>query len=261
MVDGAPRPPGAGPSLEPSPVAVDDSPFSLEERQRITSVDPWVEQAAMRHRLDPDLLRGMIWVESRYDVRATSPAGARGLMQLMPATARALAERIEVRGGAYDPEFNVLAGSLYLSDMMERYDGNVVLALAAYNAGPGNVDRWLREDGGLPPRSREYAALVLAAKTRFETVWSVPDERPVPTQLATSVPVRAPAPVVIPEPPTLAEDGEDDIEVRYDLDRVETPYVNRPAGEVPERAPVPVVEAAPAEGPETGVGVLPSVAD
>jgi hypothetical protein len=265
MVEVAPRPPGGGRSTS-SPVTVDHSPFSTDERARIAAVDPWIEQAAVKHRMDANLLRGIVWVESRFDPRAQSPAGARGLMQLMPATAAGLAPRVHgARANAYDPQFNVLAGTLYLSDMLARYRGDMVLALAAYNAGPGNVDRWLEEDGELPPRSREYADLVLAAKSRFELVWRVPDERATDTQLAAApVPVRAPAPVVIPEPPMA---DTDDPPVRYDLDKVErTPP--RLVDDAPERdVPVPsfrrdeAERADEADAPAIGVGVLPSVAD
>ncbi|HET6583432.1 MAG TPA: lytic transglycosylase domain-containing protein [Nannocystaceae bacterium] len=267
MIHDAPRPPGAGQSTM-SPVPIDHSPFSSEERARISAVDPWIAQAATKHRIDPDLLRGMVWVESRFDPRAQSPAGARGLMQLMPDTAKALARRIEgPRSDAYDPQFNVLAGTMYLSDMLARYRGDMVLALAAYNAGPGNVDRWLEEDGELPPRSREYAALVLAAKDRFETVWRVPAEHPGDTQLATHepIPVRAPPPVVIPLPPG---DDEADAPARDDLERVEPREPRRVVADEPERdVPVPSItsiddEAAPAAAePELGIGVLPSLAE
>jgi hypothetical protein len=265
MMQHAPRPPGAGVATV-SPVTIDHSPFSTEERARISAVDPWIAQAATKHRIDPDLLRGMVWIESRFDPRAQSPAGARGLMQLMPDTAAALAKRVDgARADSYDPQFNVLAGTLYLSDMLARYRGDMVLALAAYNAGPGNVDRWLQEDGELPPRSREYAALVLAAKSRFETVWRVPDERASDTQLATHapVPVRAPAPVVIPLPP---DDEDAEVPVRYDLDKVERVDPPRIVTDEPERdVPVPSItspddDAAPAAAePELGLGVLPSV--
>jgi hypothetical protein len=271
MVEHGPRPPG-GVATTSSPVVVDESPFSVEERARIAAVDPWIEQAATKHRIDPDLLRGLVWVESRFDPRAQSPAGARGLMQLMPATAAGLAPRVNPSGraNAYDPQFNVLAGTLYLSDMLARYRGDVVLALAAYNAGPGNVDRWLEEDGWLPPRSREYADLVLAAKQRFEKGWRVPDER-TNTQLAAApVPVRAPAPVVIPEPPAAEEE---DPPLRWDLDKVERTDAPALATDEPERdVPVPAftrddddddahAPATTADEPAIGLGVLPSVGE
>jgi len=130
-------------------------------------VQPIVKRAANTHRLDAALLNGVIWVESRFDPRAQSSAGARGLMQLMPSTARDLADKMgRGRARSYDPEFNVAAGAFYLARLRQRYRGDVRLALAAYHAGPGNVDRWIRR-GGLPDTSRQYVSRVFAARDRF----------------------------------------------------------------------------------------------
>ena len=143
--------------------------FNPAERQRIALVQPWVDAAAYDYELEPQLLNAVIWVESRFVERATSPAGAQGLMQLMPPTAKELAQKLgRPHASSYDPEFNVTAGALYLRKMLERYGGDVRLALAAYNAGPGNVDKWTARGGRLPPRSEEYVQLVLDAKRRFE---------------------------------------------------------------------------------------------
>lgn len=143
--------------------------FNAKERQRIALVQPWVDAAAYDYELEPQLLNAVIWVESRFVERATSPAGAQGLMQLMPPTAKELAQKLgRPHASSYDPEFNVTAGALYLRKMLNKYDGDVRLALAAYNAGPGNVDKWTRRGGRLPPRSVEYVELVLDAKRRFE---------------------------------------------------------------------------------------------
>lgn len=274
----APRSPGAGGDDAPL-VRVDTSPFSVEEHERIAAVDPWVTQNALKLRIDPDLLRGMIWVESRYVTRAKSPAGARGLMQLMPATASALAEDLGVaRANPYDPEFNIAAGSLYLHDMIARYDGNIELGLAAYNAGPGNVDKW--RAAGVPPRNQEYVELVLAAKARFEAAYHVPQGRETDTQIArAAAPDRRPA-IVVPEPPATSRKDvtEDGTPVRFDLDRVESEYVpvveDPPMGETPPpRKATPKAESkrevvrervereseAQSEEPEVGIGVLPSV--
>lgn len=276
----APRSPGAGASDDAPRVHADRAPFSVEEHERIASVDPWVTQAAARHRLDPDLLRGLIWVESRYDARAKSPAGARGLMQLMPQTASGLAQKLGVRAAPYDPEFNIAAGSLYLHDMIARYDGDIALGLSAYNAGPGNVDKWRAQ--GLPPRNREYVALVLDAKARFEAAYHTPQGRPTDTQFArAAAPDRRP-PIVIPEPPTAPSSTPpttaDGTPVRWDLDRVEAEYVpvveDPPMGDTPppprersRRAPprtAPVVpepsDVDDTADAEVGIGVLPSVA-
>jgi len=267
----APRSPGAGGDDAPL-VHVDTSPFSVEEHERIASVDPWVMQASAKHRIDPDLIRAMIWVESRYVPRAKSPAGARGLMQLMPATASGLAKQMgHARANPFDPEFNIAAGSLYLSQMMARYAGDTTLAVAAYNAGPGNVDQWRAQ--GVPPRNAEYVQLVLHAKARFEAAYHVPQGRETDTQLARA-PQRDTRPaLVVPEPPTqVTEDG---TPVRHDLDRVESEYQpvveDPPMGETPpppkstpksepRKADVPVPpDTSDAGEPDVGIGVLPSV--
>lgn len=98
--------------------------------------------------LDPALIAGVIYVESKF-VDQTSPAGALGLMQLMPETARFIADRSG--GTAFTiedlstPEVNIAYGSWYLRYLLQHYDGDEVLALAAYNGGIGNVEQWLAE--------------------------------------------------------------------------------------------------------------------
>jgi transglycosylase-like protein with SLT domain len=99
-------------------------------------VEKLVREAADRHRVDPALVRAVIETESNWNPKAYSHKGAGGLMQLIPTTAQ--------RYGAYDvfnPQQNVDAGVKYLKTLLERYDGNLDLALAAYNAGEGAVDR------------------------------------------------------------------------------------------------------------------------
>lgn len=150
------------PAFEPAP------PFPAADRDRIGSVQPIVEQVARRYEMDPDLINGVIWVESRFQSRAKSSAGARGLMQLMPATASAMADELgRVMARVYEPEFNVEAGSLYLLKLLDRYDGDETLALAAYHAGAGNVSKWMANDGELPPRSLQYVESVQRARLRF----------------------------------------------------------------------------------------------
>ncbi len=116
---------------------------------------------ARNYDLPPALLAAVIYAESRFDPNARSEAGAVGLMQLLPDTAKGIALRT---GGARfvvsdlrDPEINVRYGSWYLDHLRERYDGDLRLALAAYHAGQGNVDRWLDEDRGIAfPETRAY---------------------------------------------------------------------------------------------------------
>ncbi len=183
------------------------APFDEEQKARISRVHPWVQHASQSNELDPNLIHAVIWVESRHQPRAKSPAGARGLMQLMPATAAGLAKQMgEPRAKVYDPEFNVNAGSLYLAHMLERYEGDETLALAAYNAGPGNVDKWIASEG-LPPRSLEYVELVMEARRRFEALngeWSMPLDGDRTMIAKAEPPAPRPEPT-IPEPPPSAD--------------------------------------------------------
>jgi soluble lytic murein transglycosylase-like protein len=109
---------------------------------------------ATLHNIRPDLVRAVIQVESGFNPFAVSPKGALGLMQLMPETARQLNVR-----NAFDPEDNVRAGVAYLRQLLDRYDGNEALALAAYNAGPGAVDR---HGQSVPPyrETRNYVSKI-----------------------------------------------------------------------------------------------------
>ncbi len=198
-------PPVARTHAPPVPLEHDQAPapFPTSDRERIANIQPWVDDTARRHEMDPDLINAVIWVESRFVPRAKSPAGARGLMQLMPATANAMAREMgRPMARVFDPEFNVEAGSLYLLKLLDRYDGDETLALAAYNAGAGNVKRWMAEDGELPPRSLKYVDSVQRARLRFvamrdgRTVPGTEDDR---TMIA-SAPAPAPAPAAKPRP-------------------------------------------------------------
>ncbi len=99
-------------------------------------IDDLIDRHARHHRVRPDLVRAVIAVESAFNPRARSHKGAMGLMQLMPATAR----RFDV-DRPYDPAQNIGAGVAYLRELLDRYQGDETLALAAYNAGPGAVER------------------------------------------------------------------------------------------------------------------------
>lgn len=100
------------------------------------------QAASQRHGISNQLLKAVAKVESNYNPNAVSPSGASGLIQLMPATARGLGVT-----DVFDARQNVNAGAKYLSQLLTRYDGNLHLALAGYNAGPGNVAKY----GGVPP--------------------------------------------------------------------------------------------------------------
>jgi soluble lytic murein transglycosylase-like protein len=111
-------------------------------------------EAALRHGLDPDLVLAVVAVESGFRKEAVSPKGARGLMQLMPATAASLGV-----ADVHDPAQNLDGGTRHLGDLIARYDGDLKRALAAYNAGEGAVLR----HGGVPPypETRAYVKKVL----------------------------------------------------------------------------------------------------
>ena len=113
-----------------------------------------ISEAATRHGLDPDLIRAIIQIESGWISDARSSKGAIGLMQLMPDTSSNLAV-----SNPFDPKANILGGTKYLSRLIERFRGNLVLALAAYNAGPEKVKRYK----GIPPypETRRYVRNIL----------------------------------------------------------------------------------------------------
>jgi len=112
-------------------------------------IDGWLEKAASRHQVDPDLVRAIVKVESDYDPKAVSRKGAMGLMQLVPDTARRLGV-----SNPFDPQQNLEGGVAHLRYLLDRYRGNVGLSLAAYNAGESAVARYR----GIPaiPETREY---------------------------------------------------------------------------------------------------------
>ncbi len=113
-----------------------------------------VNSASAVYHLDPDLVNSVIHAESGFNVRAVSPKGARGLMQLMPGTANQLGV-----SDAFDPQTNVEGGSRYLRELLERYNFDLVKALAAYNAGPQRVEQYQ----GVPPfrETRAYVARIV----------------------------------------------------------------------------------------------------
>jgi soluble lytic murein transglycosylase-like protein len=122
-------------------------------------------ETARRHGVNPELVAALVRAESAFDPAALSHKGARGLMQLMPATARRFGvSPIE----SYDPGRNLEAGTRYLAWLLVRFDGDVVRALAAYNAGEGTVERY----GGVPPyrETRTYIRRIYATLGLTESV-------------------------------------------------------------------------------------------
>jgi len=135
------------------------------QRARASSrmFDGHVDEASRLYQVSPDLVKAVITAESEFDQWAVSSKGARGLMQLMPATARRLGV-----GDSFDARQNIMGGTQYLREMLDQFQGDVALALAAYNAGPNAVLRY----GGVPPykETRGYVAKVQSLLGGFTAV-------------------------------------------------------------------------------------------
>jgi soluble lytic murein transglycosylase-like protein len=117
--------------------------------------DDIIDEAALEHEINPDLIHAVIATESAFNPLAESPVGAQGLMQLMPALQADLGVE-----DPFDPRQNIMAGAQYLKHLMNKHRDNVDLALASYNAGPGNVARYK----GVPPfkETRNYVKKIKA---------------------------------------------------------------------------------------------------
>ena len=126
----------------------------LEIRNEKSEISASIRKAARRYDLPTSLIRAVVQAESSYQVQAVSPAGAQGLMQLMPATAKELGVK-----DPFDIDQNIDGGARYLRNMLDRFDGDIRLALSAYNAGPGTVAKY---NGNVPyPETRQYVERVL----------------------------------------------------------------------------------------------------
>jgi soluble lytic murein transglycosylase-like protein len=130
-----------------------------------SSYDDLIISLSKEYRLDPALVKAVIHIESAFNERAISSAGARGLMQLMPATA----SRFGVKN-SYDPSENMYGGVQYLRWLYERFNGNLRFVLAAYNAGEGAVDKYK----GIPPykETQDYVKKVIKMATLYQNDFS-----------------------------------------------------------------------------------------
>jgi len=138
---------------DPAPVA---KPAAVAPQSTVRRLDlnEVILAASDTYRLDPDLVNSVIRAESGFNIRAVSPKGAQGLMQLMPQTATQLGV-----SNAFDPQANVAGGARYLHELLERYNFDLIKALAAYNAGPQRVEQY----GGVPPyyETKAYVARIV----------------------------------------------------------------------------------------------------
>jgi len=159
-------------------------PFAEDAVQEVTLPlrhEDIIRQQAADKGVDPSLIAGVIYVESRFRDQ-TSQAGAKGLMQIMPATADYIANKSGgtafEQGDLATPQINIAYGSWYLRYLLDHYHGNELLALAAYNAGEGKVDEWYRDASArgedfeaathIPfPETRNYVGSVLEVRSRY----------------------------------------------------------------------------------------------
>jgi hypothetical protein len=155
--------------LEPPPPPPELRELTRDEIDRYRRVQRFVHAAAREHDLPPDLINGIIWVESKFDPKARGKKGPRGLMQVMPRTGRWIAQKIGRKYLPHNAEFNIHAGTYYFAAMVKRYNGNLTLALVAYHRGPADVDQWARDGSPLPDVSRRYVENVFKAARAFRT--------------------------------------------------------------------------------------------
>jgi soluble lytic murein transglycosylase-like protein len=199
------------------------------QRARASSrlYDSQVEDASRLFQVSSDLVKAVIAAESEFDQWAVSSKGARGLMQLMPATARRLGVR-----DSFDARQNIMGGTQYLREMLDQFQGDVTLALAAYNAGPNAVLRY----GGIPPykETRGYVSKIQSLLGGF-TATAAPSSAAAAYYTPSSELRQAPVPVRISSPPSAPK--------RPSPARPATYYRWRD-----ERGVTHVAEAPPAEG-------------
>jgi soluble lytic murein transglycosylase-like protein len=146
-----PEPQAAEPAINAEP-AIDTAAGKHDALPGAQKIDEIIREAAETYDVAPELIKGVIQAESNFNPNAISPKGAMGLMQLMPMTARELGVTDPL-----DPASNVMGGTRYLKKLLDRYEGSVPLALAAYNWGMGNLDS---HRGRMPAETRNYVAKI-----------------------------------------------------------------------------------------------------
>jgi len=149
-------------SMLPGMNAQGTAPVPSSTPANPSQFDPFIKEACGKWNMDESLVKAVIQQESNFNPEAKSSCGAQGLMQLMPETARSLGV-----SNAYDANQNIQGGTRYLKGLLDRFNGNVRLALAAYNAGAGSVQKY----GGVPPfaETQNYVSKIMANYERMKS--------------------------------------------------------------------------------------------
>ncbi len=123
--------------------------------------------------MDPALIMAVIEIESKFDPKAVSKAGAIGLMQIMPKTAKSISRELKIKkynkDSLYNPEINIRIGTYYLKKLLQEFNNDIDLSLGAYNAGMGNIRKWQKQKKEIPfEETRSFIKKVKSARTKYK---------------------------------------------------------------------------------------------
>jgi soluble lytic murein transglycosylase len=142
-----------------------------------------IKKYSDQYGMNPNLVAGLIYTESHFNPTAGSPVGARGLMQIMPATGAGLARQLgEPSPNLYDPDTNVRLGTYYIAQLINKYQGNIELGLIAYNGGVAAADRYATYGSGIANETHYYRSKVPNAKAAYDALYGDWWNRPIDEQ-------------------------------------------------------------------------------
>ena len=136
---------------------------------------PIVYKSAQKYNMDPALIMAVIEIESKFDATAVSKAGAIGLMQIMPKTAKSISRELKIKkynkDCLYNPEINIRIGTYYLKKLLQEFNNDIDLSLGAYNAGMGNIKKWQKQKKEIPfEETRAFVKRVKSARTKYKVL-------------------------------------------------------------------------------------------
>ncbi|MCK4401698.1 lytic transglycosylase domain-containing protein [bacterium] len=136
---------------------------------------PIVYKSAQKYNMDPALIMAVIEIESKFDAKAVSKAGAIGLMQIMPKTAKSISHELNIKkynkDSLYNPEINIMIGTYYLKKLLQEFNNDIDLSLGAYNAGMGNIKKWQKQKKEIPfEETRVFIKRVKSARTKYKVL-------------------------------------------------------------------------------------------